>query len=52
MKRRPAPPPPRAIVGLAAASYLAIAMAAYAFRHPDLTQTQVLFAIGEALLWR
>ncbi len=32
--------------------YVATAIVVYAFRHPELTQTEVMLRIGEALLWR
>lgn len=32
--------------------YLAVAMMAFAFRHPHLTDTERLLRIADALLWR
>ncbi len=37
---------------LAAAAYVAVATLTWALRHPELTQTQNLLHILDALLWR
>jgi len=33
-------------------AYLTIAEASYAFSHPEMTQTQIMINIVDALLWR
>ncbi len=38
--------------GVTAAAYYLVSMGAYAFAHPELTNTQLYFHILNALLWQ
>ncbi len=38
------------VIGLSV--YVAVSLIGYAFRHPHLTDTELLFRLREALLWR
>lgn len=40
-----------ATVGIVALVYLMVSVLAYRFRHPELTETQLLLATGKALRW-
>lgn len=40
------------VLVMAACLYILSATITYAFRHPELTDTQRLLRIGDALLWR
>ena len=40
------------VVVIAAGLYVEFSLAAYALRHPELTDTERFLRIGEALCWR
>lgn len=39
-------------LGILCVLYLALSIMAYRFRHPDQTETQLFFNIGNALQWK